>query len=108
MPDALDDAALLERLDTAIAEGRRLLAELDQLRAAVAARIPAEPEILTAADDDEADFRRHLMLWPSEAAQRFGLAVDTVRYLCRCRPRPEARPSVVGTRSGRDSQNRNW
>jgi hypothetical protein len=25
-----------------------------------------------AADDDEADFQPHQMLWPSEAAQRFG------------------------------------
>jgi hypothetical protein len=77
VPEALDDAALLERIDSAIADGRRLLAELDQLRAVLAARIPAEPEILAAADDDDADFRPHLMLWPSEAAQRFGLAVDT-------------------------------
>jgi hypothetical protein len=38
MPDALDDAALLERIDSAIADGRRLLDELGQLRAAVAAR----------------------------------------------------------------------
>ena len=36
MPDALDDAALLEGLDNAIAEGGRLLAELSQLRAGVA------------------------------------------------------------------------
>jgi hypothetical protein len=76
VPDALDDASLLKRLDDAIEEGGRLLAELGRLRAAVAARIPAEPEILAAADDDDADFR-------PEAAQRFGLAVDTVRYLCR-------------------------
>jgi hypothetical protein len=75
----LDDAALLERIDSAIADGRRLLAELDQLRTVLAARIPAEPEILAAADDDDADFRPHPMLWPNEAAVRFGLAVDTVR-----------------------------
>jgi hypothetical protein len=43
VPDALDDAALLERIDSAIADGGRLLAELGRLRAAVAARIPAEP-----------------------------------------------------------------
>jgi hypothetical protein len=83
VPAALDDAELLERLDTAITDGGRLLAELGRLRDAVAARIPPEPEILAAADDDDADFRPHLMLWPSEAAQRFGLAVDTVRFLCR-------------------------
>jgi hypothetical protein len=72
VPDAIDDASLLKRLDDAIEEGGRLLAELGRLRAAVAARIPAEPEILVAADDDEADFQPHQMLWPSEAAQRFG------------------------------------
>ena len=63
--------------------GSRLLAELSQLRAGVAARIPAEPEILAAADDDDTDFQPHQMLWPSEAAVRFGLAVNTVRFLCR-------------------------
>ena len=63
--------------------GSRLLAELRQLRAGVAARIPAEPEILAAADDDDTDFQPHQMLWPSEAAVRFGLAVNTVRFLCR-------------------------
>jgi hypothetical protein len=81
VPAALDDAELLERLDAAIADGGRLLAELGRLRDAIASRIPPEPEILAAADDD--DFRPHLMLWPSEAAVRFGFAVDTVRYLCR-------------------------
>jgi hypothetical protein len=109
VPDALDDAELLERFDAAIADGGRLLAELGRLRAAVAARIPAEPEILAAADDDDDNFRPHLMLWPSEAAQRFW---PRSRYgqvpVPDRRPRPEARPSVVGTRSGRDSQNRNW
>ena len=60
-----------------------MLAELRQLRAGVAARIPAEPEILAAADDDDTDFQPHQMLRPSEAAVRFGLAVNTVRFLCR-------------------------
>jgi hypothetical protein len=32
VPDALDDASLLKRLDDAIEEGHRLLAELTQLR----------------------------------------------------------------------------
>jgi hypothetical protein len=54
---------------------REALAELGRLRAAVAARIPAEPEILAAADDDDDDFRPHLMLWPSEAVQRFGQSI---------------------------------
>jgi hypothetical protein len=44
MSDALNDAELLERIDSAIADDGRLLAELGRLRAAVAARIPAEPE----------------------------------------------------------------
>jgi hypothetical protein len=74
VPEALDDAGLLERIDSAIADGRRLLAELDQLRAVLAARIPAEPEILAAADDDDADFRPHLMLWP----RRRGLASQSI------------------------------
>ena len=60
-----------------------MLAEHRQLRAGVAARIPAEPEILAAADDDDTDFQPHQMLRPSEAAVRFGLAVNTVRLLCR-------------------------
>ena len=77
MPATLDDAALLERLDSAIADGRRLLAELDQLGAHPSRT--GNP----GRDDDDADFRPHQMLWPSEAAQRFGFAVDTVRYLCR-------------------------
>jgi hypothetical protein len=83
VPEALDDAALLQRIDSAIADGRRLLAELGQLRVAVTARIPAEQDLPAGADGDEADFRQHLMLWPSEAAQRFNFAVDTIRYLCR-------------------------
>src|SRR2546429_9863636 len=83
MSDALNDAELLEHIDSAIADGHRLLAELGRLRDAVAVRIPAEPEILAAADVDDDDFRPHLMLWPSEDAQRFGPAVDTVRYLRR-------------------------
>jgi hypothetical protein len=36
----------LSAIDNAIEDGGRLLAELGRLRAAVAARIPAEPEIL--------------------------------------------------------------
>ena len=40
----------------------RLLAERRQLRAGVAARIPAEPKILAAADDDDTDFQPHQML----------------------------------------------
>jgi hypothetical protein len=49
VPDALDDASLLKRL--------ALLEEVSRLRDAVAARIPAEPKILAATDDDEADFQ---------------------------------------------------
>jgi hypothetical protein len=63
-------------------------AALARFRAEVVASMPApasEPEILAAADDDAADFRPHLMLHPSEAAQRFDLAINTVRFLCRTR-----------------------
>jgi len=75
-----DDAALLERIDSAIADGRRLLAELDQLRAVLAARIPAEPEILAAADDDDTD---QALIDTTSAAARFGYESDSIRKMCR-------------------------
>jgi hypothetical protein len=68
VPGALDDAELLERLNNAIADAGRLLAELGRLRDVVTARIPTGPEILADEDDEEADFRPDRLLWPNEAA----------------------------------------
>jgi hypothetical protein len=84
LPEAAD---ILERID-------RCIRELEAIKAEVVASMPvpaAEGEILATVDDDEADFQPHLMLWPSEAAQRFNFAVDTVRYLCRVRRAPPRR-----------------
>jgi hypothetical protein len=79
VPDTLDDAELLKRLDTAIADGGRLLAELGRLRDAVAART-AEPEILAAADDDDTN---QALIDTTSAAARFGYASDSIRKMCR-------------------------
>ena len=76
MLDRAAGAALLARVDAA-------LNELAEVRRQVAALMPPPEGNGLDADYDDADFRPHLMLWPSEAAARFGFAVDTVRYLCR-------------------------
>jgi hypothetical protein len=100
VPEAtLDEAALLERIDSAIADGRRLLAELDQLRAVLAARIPAEPEILAAADDDDDDFRPHQLRFCESRPDLVPTPAVRHRYLTVSTSQTSARPRLA-TASG--------
>jgi hypothetical protein len=81
MPEALD-AELLERLDAAIADGGRLLAELRAIRAVIAAPPPAPAAEGNGFDasDDEALLDTH------SAAERTGYARDTIALWCRTVP----------------------
>jgi hypothetical protein len=80
VPDAPDDAELLKRLDKAIEDGGRLLAELGRLRDAVAARISYNLAQRPGRQDDFAQ----LLLWSARSQGDSGLPQAQCGAHCLC------------------------